>query len=90
MVNDLVINGYPAVTRAEVIDAAAIAVCELEPVQSLLAAIERLTTDDTTICGLAKHGKNVIEMVLNDLGSLQERAEKAGVIGLLMSEVRRG
>lgn len=87
MSNKIVINGFNPVTQAGVIETAAVAICELEPVQSLLAAIERLTVGDETISGLAKHGKNVLEMVLNDLGCLQECAEKAGVVGKLMPDV---
>jgi len=84
--DDIIRNGFSAVTRCEVVNDLELSMSEICPVKTSLEAIERLAANDEAICGLARHARSMIDIVHNDLDVLRERAEKAGVVGELLPE----
>lgn len=81
--SDMVRNGFEIVTRRELQDTLYVAMDELESVQVLLSAIERLAAHDSEIKGLASVAKNIAQITHNDLDVIKENAEKAGLLGEL-------
>ena len=80
-------NGFEAVTREQIADFACTAMDEAGNLRTILAAITRLATKETgEIKALAAMGKNIAELLHNDIDVIGECAEKAGLVGELVEE----
>ena len=79
-------NGFAAVTRADIQNAAGVALEQIEVIEALFRAIEQLTTDKT-IKQLCKHGALQADYQSNDIDCLRECAVKAGVVGELVDDM---
>lgn len=83
-------NGFPILTRHELACHCHIAMDYVESMRSLFSAIKLLAKDSPEIVGLAKHGKNLADLLHNDIDVVREEAEKAGIAGYLAPEVQNG
>jgi hypothetical protein len=82
---DPINNGFHLVTRMDLECHCYISMEAAEAMQALFAAIELLAENDDAIeiKGLAKHGKNLVGELHNDIDVIRERAVKAGLVGYL-------
>lgn len=78
-----IINGFPCVTRDDLLDYAESAIMEVESMETLFASIVRLASGDTEIAALAAIGKDNASILHNDMDVIRERAAMAGLIGEL-------
>lgn len=83
-------NGFPILTRHELACHCHIAMDYVESMRSLFSAIKLLAKDSPEIVGLAKHGKNLADLLHNDIDVVREEAEKAGIEGYMAPEVHHG
>jgi hypothetical protein len=76
-------NGFHLVTRMDLECHCYISMEAAEAMQALFAAIELLAENHEAIeiKGLAKHGKNLADLLHNDIDVIRERAMKAGLVG---------
>lgn len=81
-------NGFPVLTRLDLQAHFCIAMDSVESMGALFAAIKRLAADSPEIKGLAKHGKDLADILHNDIDVAREEAEKAGIEGYMAPEVR--
>ncbi|SOD40563.1 hypothetical protein [Nitrosovibrio sp. Nv4] len=83
-------NGFPILTRLELTCHCHIAMDYVESMRSLFSAIKLLGKDSPEIMGLATHGKNLADLLHNDIDVVREEAEKAGIEGYIAPEVHHG
>jgi len=86
MTDTMLRNGFDVVTRFDVVGDLELAMSALDPIRPMMRAVERLASDDETVAEIAKHVRGIIDIVHNDIDVLRERAQKAGVIGELVTE----
>lgn len=87
-----IINGFPCVTRMDVINNADVVMEYIRKMRGLFAAIELLGNECSEISSgeivaLAEIGRGLADLAHNDESVIRECAENAGVVGLLCKEV---
>lgn len=82
------INGFHQVTQLHLEAHCYISMEAAEAIQALFGAIGMLAEnyEAIEIKGLAKHGKNVADLLHNDIAVIRERTENAGLVGYLVPE----
>jgi len=83
---DSINNGFHLVTRMDLDCHCYISMEAAESMQALFATIELLAENHEAIeiKGLAKHGKNIADLLHNDIAVIRERTENAGLVGYLV------
>lgn len=77
-------NGYPVLTRDEIVGQCFIAMKAFDDLNTILKSIRRIVITDTDIVRIVAMGINITEVAHNDLDVIRECAEKAGVAGELV------
>jgi hypothetical protein len=82
------INGFYPVTQLQLEADCYINMEAAEGIRALFGAIELLAENHEAIeiKGLAKHGKNIADLLHNDIAVIRERTENAGLVGYLVQE----
>ena len=74
-------NGLEVLTRTDLVNNLIVEMDRLEAIPSIMRTIARLSEKDEEIIKLARHVENIVLTAHNELDYMQERIEKAGVVG---------
>jgi hypothetical protein len=82
------INGFYPVTQIQLEADCYINMEAAEGIRALFGAIELLAEnyEAIEIKGLTKHGKNIADLLHNDIAVIRERTENAGLVGYLVED----
>ena len=76
-------NGLEVLTRTDIVNNLTVEMDRLEVIPSIMRSISRLSEKDEEITTLTRHVENIVLTARNELDYMQERIEKAGVVGSL-------